>query len=101
MVQFCVRRHRVDPRSHHRLILYLCRFTAVNAVASGLTYFLIDRLGRRTLLLTSLVLMFPLLLGCGYAMDAYHSHTTGSGAVIVIVMIFAAVYSPGAGVSES
>lgn len=34
-------------------------------------------------------------------MDAYHSHTTGSGAVIVIVMIFAAVYSPGAGVSES
>ncbi|KAE9978325.1 hypothetical protein EG328_001499 [Venturia inaequalis] len=73
-------------------------FAGVNAIASGLTYFLIDRFGRRTLLLTSLALMFPFLLACGFAMDANGNGPPHLGAVIPLVLIFVAIYSPGAGV---
>jgi hypothetical protein len=67
---------------------------AVNAFFSGVAYFLIDGLGRRTLLLSSLVIMLPFLLLEGHLLDNHNE----TGALIVILIYFAA-YSPGAGVS--
>ena len=71
------------------------RFAAGNAVFSPLAYFLIDRLGRRTLLLSSLLSMFPFLLLIGYLLDVDQDE-----AAIVLFIIYTALYSPGAGVSR-
>lgn len=61
-----------------------------------MAYFLIDRLGRRTLLLSSLVLMLPFLLLTGHYLDL-----NKDGTAIALFIIYTAVYSPGAGVSQS
>jgi Sugar (and other) transporter len=76
------------------------RFGATNAVASGLAYLVINRFGRRSLLLLSLVSMFPFLLLTGHFLD---QNSTGSEhqewVIALLVMIYTALYSPGAGVS--
>ncbi|KAG9514313.1 MFS general substrate transporter, partial [Aureobasidium melanogenum] len=68
-------------------------FAASNAIFSPLAYFLIDRIGRRALLLTSLLSMLPFLLLTGHYLD-----TDSTGAAITLIIIYTALYSPGAGV---
>jgi sugar transport protein len=72
-------------------------FALVNAVFSASAFFYIEKVGRRTLLLSSLIGMFPFLLLTGHYMDAHVPPNLG--AVIPLVLIYVAIYSPGAGVS--
>lgn len=79
----------------------LTRFTATNAIFSAAAFFIIHLLkeriaGRRSLLLWSLIIMFPLLLLTGYFLD---HQKNDSNSVIALVIVYTAVYSPGAGVS--
>ena len=62
-----------------------------------MAFLIIDRLGRRTLLLSSLILMFPFLLGTSRWLDTDHFK---AGEVIsgVLIVIYTALYSFGAGV---
>ncbi|KAH0031911.1 MFS general substrate transporter, partial [Aureobasidium melanogenum] len=68
-------------------------FAASNAVFSPLAYFLIDRIGRRALLLTSLFSMLPFLILTGHFLDDKNTH-----AAVAFIIIYTALYSPGAGV---
>ncbi|KAH0271671.1 MFS general substrate transporter, partial [Aureobasidium melanogenum] len=68
-------------------------FAASNAVFSPFAYFLIDRIGRRALLLTSLFSMLPFLLLTGRYLDVRNT-----GAAVTLIIIYTALYSPGAGV---
>lgn len=61
---------------------------------------MINRFGRRTLIIWSLVLMFPLLLLTGHYLDIRENGTPPLHTVIALVIIHSAVYSPGAGVSH-
>lgn len=72
----------------------LSRFAASNAVFSPFAYFLIDRIGRRALLLTSLLSMLPFLILTGHFLDNKNTH-----AAVAFIIIYTALYSPGAGVS--
>ncbi|MCJ1381739.1 hypothetical protein MMC17_004850 [Xylographa soralifera] len=76
-----------------RNLWFTLGFGAVNAVASIPAYWLITRFGRRSLLLWSLFLMFPLLLGTGSGLD-----NGGNAVKIVLVLSYTLVYSFGAGV---
>lgn len=67
-------------------------FAATGAIFSPVAYFFIDTKGRRWLLLTSLLLMFPLLLATGF------SFLSSSIAVReVFLILYYAAYCPGAG----
>lgn len=76
----------------------LHRFGIVNTVFSAAAYFLIQPLGRRTLLLASLAAMLPPLIA--FARLADSSQMDASRVVpVAFVLIYTACYSPGAGVS--
>jgi MFS family permease len=66
---------------------------------SPVAYWYIDRKGRRFLLLVSLVLMVPLLLATGFS-SHIPKEPGRSRAVAAFLIIYTAVYSPGAGVSD-
>ena len=77
-------------------------FGATNAVTSASAFFIINKLGRRSLLLLSLVSMFPFLLLAGHFLDQGSTESEHQEWVIaVLVMIYTALYSPGAGVGFS
>jgi hypothetical protein len=62
-----------------------------------------DKFGRRSLLLTSQILMFPFLLLTGHYMEGTWvdgKRQTNLASVVPLVIIFTLVYSPGAGVSS-
>ena len=82
-----------------RLTTTFTRFALTNAIFSSSAYFIINRLGRRTLLLSSLILMFPFLLLTGHFLDVEDSQSSPHQAVIPLMVIYTALYSPGAGVS--
>ncbi|KAJ1322959.1 MFS transporter SP family solute carrier family 2 (myo-inositol transporter) member 13 [Microdochium nivale] len=69
-------------------------FAAINVAFSAAAYFLIDPLGRRTLLLVSLTLMLPPLV----ALAAHLGREGGRMGSLSCILVYAAVYSPGAGV---
>ncbi|KAL1956679.1 hypothetical protein VTO42DRAFT_6929 [Malbranchea cinnamomea] len=76
-------------------------FAASNAIFSPVAYWFIDSKGRRFLLLWSLVAMVPLLLATGFSFQIDRAHAESSarsGAVCFFLILYAAAYSPGAGV---
>jgi len=73
-------------------------FGLTNAVFSALTYFIINELGRRTLLLWSLGLMFPFLIATGHFLNVRNNGSPPVAPVMALVLIYTAIYSPGAGV---
>lgn len=72
-------------------------FAASNALFSPLAYWIVDRKGRRSLLLASLIAMVPLLLATAFAFKI-HEPTAKKVVVEIFVIIYTAAYSPGAGV---
>ncbi|KAF4630834.1 hypothetical protein G7Y89_g7299 [Cudoniella acicularis] len=73
-------------------------FTAANVLFSASAYLLIDKWGRRTLLLSSLTLMFPFLLLTGHFLDMDINGVPPLASVIPLLILYTALYSPGAGV---
>ena len=76
-------------------------WAACNAIFSCVAYWYIDSKGRRFLLLCSLILMIPLILGQAFTFAISTSLKHGSvhnGIVILLIMLNTAAYSPGAGV---
>lgn len=72
-------------------------FAASNALFSPVAYWIVDRKGRRSLLLASLTAMVPLLLATAFAFKI-HEPTAKKVVVEIFVIIYTAAYSPGAGV---
>ncbi|KAI9681713.1 MAG: hypothetical protein M1822_007065 [Bathelium mastoideum] len=72
-----------------------------NAIFSTIAYWHIDTKGRRFLLLTSLILMVPLVMGQGLSLAISTSgkeNSVHTGIVILLIILNTAAYSPGAGV---
>lgn len=72
-----------------------------NTIFSTIAYWYIDTKGRRFLLLSSLFLMVPLLVGQGLSLTIStngNSDSVHTGIVILLVVLTTAAYSPGAGV---
>jgi hypothetical protein len=70
---------------------------------SPLAYLWIDSHGRRFLLLTSLILMVPLLIAAGFSLDIHKFNPGNSlriGMFEIFLILYTAAYSPGAGVSN-
>ncbi|KAH6672832.1 putative sugar transporter [Halenospora varia] len=65
-----------------------------NVIFSATAYILVDRLGRRTLLISSLALMFPFLLLCGHYLDV---EGVTWRTLVPLLVVYTAIYSPGAG----
>jgi hypothetical protein len=74
-------------------------FGLINAVFSGLAYFIINELSRRILLLWSLGLIFPFLIATGHFLNVRNNGLSPVAPVMALVLIYTAIYSPGAGVS--
>lgn len=79
--------------THQNTAIFYHRFAVVNVAFSAVAYYLIDPLGRRTLLLASLALMLPPLVALVFRL--------GSESSLACILAHAAVYSPGAGVGPS
>ena len=75
-------------------------FGGTNTIFSALAYFLINKLGRRTLISSSLGPMFPFLIATGFVLNVTKNESS-STEVIVLVLIYTAIYSPDAGVGHA
>ncbi|KAI4099508.1 MAG: hypothetical protein LQ339_005935 [Xanthoria mediterranea] len=73
-------------------------FGVVNFLSSIIAYFFIDTKGRRWLLMLSLALMLPFLIGTAFSFKAAEDTSRQRGLTATFLVLYTMAYSPGAGV---